>query len=97
MENKPISEEMVPIKELHEAFRRMNGRYNMIVLLRKKIIELGGDPDFYLTDQQREDRKKWEHEMTSGKAPGHPFKLDKVEASSPFTVEYFTEGDQWKQ
>jgi hypothetical protein len=44
------------LKTLRQAFDEMWARATIIFKLEKKIEELGGDPLFYMTDEQRANR-----------------------------------------
>lgn len=53
--NKEISQKD---KELKKAFKHMRRRMEVISLLEEKVKELGGDPLFYMTDEERAERQK---------------------------------------
>jgi hypothetical protein len=61
-----IKEENENLKELCKVFaERAHANFMIIATLRRKIRELGGDPDFFLSNADKEQMNKWKNELGS--------------------------------
>jgi hypothetical protein len=59
-----LKKENEQLKELCKVFcERIHNNYILIATLRSKIKELGGDPDFFLSNDEKEQMNKWKNEF----------------------------------